>query len=361
MIALACTACDDRPGKSTVSMDSKAGRPAPKFKGEQQAELLAKAAAETKAGNVEPAIAAYLEAEKLGTLNSDDARAFAAALRTNGEALMTKGEARRALANYTKAISVAPEEKENSVALDRWLVKWDEGNALYSEDALATSVNDDLPDQLPAAVKTAIAGVYINHAKRLATGGRAPLRATRVFDLAKEMDPEHAQLAAALAEAEPKLTEQVRTATEITAAVDEHLTRHPGDDGVAVVAKRRKLDQDEVRAAVETIAAVRQGLLATLQATSWEVVAGVEAKEVRGTKLGDNTAEIAIILTGCDSADHALLSRAALEGIIGKLPAGVDSLRAPISYKGLGCGLTSTGLVATWRRHDGKLVVGRAD
>lgn len=58
IIALASLGCDDRPAKSTVSMDSKAGRPAPKFKGEQQAELIAKAVAETKAGNVEPAIAA---------------------------------------------------------------------------------------------------------------------------------------------------------------------------------------------------------------------------------------------------------------------------------------------------------------
>lgn len=204
-------------------------------------------------------------------------------------------------------------------------------------------------------MKTAIAGVYAEHAERLAADGHDPWRASKVFDMARTMDAGNAQLREAFAEAEPKLAEQMRAMIELDVAVDDELTKHPDADAVSVIAKRQKVDPQTVRAAVESMATWRQDLLDKLQATQWDVVANVEASVVRRTKLGLNTAELKLVLIGCDPSEHALLARAALDSIVEKLPKDVDSMRAPISYKGLRCDLTATGSIATWRRSNGKL------
>lgn len=206
-------------------------------------------------------------------------------------------------------------------------------------------------------MKTAIAGVYAEHAKRLVADGYDPWRASKVFDMARTMDAGNAQLREVFAEAEPKLADQVRAMIEVDVAVDDELTKHPDADAVSVIARRRKVDSQTVRAAVESMATWRQALLDKLQATRWDVIADVEASVVRRTKLGLNTAELKLVLIGCDPSEHALLARAALDGIVEKLPKDVDSMRAPIAYKGLRCSLTSTGKAARWRRSDGKLTI----
>jgi hypothetical protein len=93
------------------------------------------------------------------------------------------------------------------------------------------------------------------------------------------------------------------------------------------------------------------------------IIGDVEFKDVTGTELGTNTAILSYTATRCPEGPPSrgeglrLLVQTALSKVATRLPAAIDSFRASLWYRGLGCDRGAVGYSVTWKRDTGALIV----
>lgn len=258
-VLFAAAGCDER-SKAGAQADSAAQPKAASqpTKGERRAELLTAAAAEAKDGHVEAAIAKYFDADRLDTLKGDDARAFASVLKTNGDAVVAKGEeVPRGMANYAKAISVSPDVEGLVAGLVGGATKQDAAGGLYSEDVVQSYIDDESSD-LPAQARPVFAEFFRTNAERLMGQDWTIIRVATNLDRATALAPQLATLGETRKRATERGIKELAAAREIKATYDKLFVKDPSKDTYELVAKQHKMTEEDVMAAIEVAAVEEQ-------------------------------------------------------------------------------------------------------
>ena len=251
-------ACDTGKFGPAEAAPTKATPPPAKTAEERQAELLAKAGEAVKAGQVEQAIDAYLNARKVLPLRPTDAAAFASALKQNGDRLVAAGdELDRGMRNHAMALTVTPADATLASALVESAAKQEAAGGVFPEDILGEYVDQSAAELSPEA-KSALAGAFKALADKLLAMKWKSARAIACLERAAALASDLPGLAEARRNADAKLAEEEAAATKIKAEVDAELDKHPDKDGVATIAKRRKTTREDVSAAIDVAAAVEE-------------------------------------------------------------------------------------------------------